>query len=93
VLADAVHVEDEAAVKRLLAPGAEIRRYVRGELFDRLRGIAPTRRGRGETWLLWRLTVAECWLRMQGAPEFAREALASWGLIEPDVDVVSSRSL
>jgi len=92
VLADAVHVEDEAAVKRLLAPGAEIRRYVRGELFDRLRGIAPARRGRGETWLLWRLTVAESWLRMQQAPEFPLDALETWGLSEPDVELVPSFS-
>ncbi|MCP9485215.1 MAG: asparagine synthase-related protein [Gaiellaceae bacterium MAG52_C11] len=93
VLADAVHVEDDAAIGRLLDDRAEIRRYVRSDLFDRLRAVAPARRGRRETWLLWRLAVAECWLRMQAAPEFAREVLERWELAEPVFELLPSRSL
>lgn len=83
VFADAVHEADDAAIRRLLAPGAEIGRYVRPELVERLRAVPPARRGGRETWLLWRLAVTEAWLRMQEAPSFAQDALERWSLPEP----------
>lgn len=93
VLADAVHLADDAAIARLLDGDAAICRYVDGDLFARLRALPPARRGRRETWLLWRLAVLECWLRMQEAPDFARNALASWELAEPEVEILPSRPL
>jgi asparagine synthase (glutamine-hydrolysing) len=90
VLGDAVHTRDDAVIRRLLCPEAELGRYVRVETFDRLRAVPRGRRGRGATWLLWRLAAAECWLRGQGAPGFAREALETWDLPEPRYDLLSS---
>jgi hypothetical protein len=61
-------------------------------LFERLRALPPARRGRRETWLLWRLGIVECWLRMQEEPEFARTVLATWDLSESRVELLPSRA-
>lgn len=90
LLADAVHVEDDPAIRRLLGPDALVGRYVRLDVVDDLRAIPPPRRGGRETSLLWRLAVAECWLRMQESSTFAQEALAGWALPAPSFELVGS---
>lgn len=92
VLADAVHVVDEPALRRLLGPEAELRRFVRADVFDRLRGIPEAQRGRRETLLLWRFATAECWLQAHANPSFPDEALRSWGLAEPRFELIPRRA-
>lgn len=91
VLADAVHVVDEPVIRRLLGPGAELRRFVRADVFDRLRAIPEAHRGRRETLLLWRFTAAECWLQTQADSGFPAEALQTWELAEPRFELVPRR--
>ena len=79
---------DRNAVRRiLLHPGAEIGAFVdpgvvRRDLLD----VAPREHPLGlRHWTAstWRLVTAEIWLRSQGGPAFAEQALASWELAKP----------
>lgn len=88
VLADAVHDVDEEPLRRLLHEDAEITRYVDAGVFVRLLAMPEERRGRRETFLLWRLASVECWLRTQRDPGFARTALETWGLPEPRFEIL-----
>ena len=90
VLGSAVHVADAAAIESLLTGRTEVSRYVRPELGARLRALPPSRWGRRETWLLWRLVTLECWLRMHADPDFLGSARTVLALAEADVDVQPS---
>ena len=90
VLGSAVHVADAAAIESLLAGRTEVSRYVRPELGARLRALPPSRWGRRETWLLWRLVTLECWLRMHADPNFLGNARTLLSLTEADVEVQPS---
>jgi asparagine synthase (glutamine-hydrolysing) len=80
VLADAVHRVDEGARTRLLGGRPEIARFVRPELVATLQATPAHRQGGRDTFLLWRLTAVESWLRSQAEPSFARRALEEWAL-------------
>lgn len=88
VLADAVHGVDEEPLRRLLDEDAELTRYVNADVFARLLATPEERRGRRETFLLWRLASVECWLRTQRDPRFARTALETWGLPDPRFEIL-----
>lgn len=88
VLGDAVHRFDETPLRRLLDGSAEIRRYVNGDVFEALQAVPLERRGRRETFLLWRFATVESWLRAQRDPAFVRDALSTWSLAEPRFEVV-----
>jgi asparagine synthase (glutamine-hydrolysing) len=75
VLADAVHRADEEARTRLLGGLPEIARFVRPALAATLQATPARRQGGRDTFLLWRLTALESWLRVQAEPSFARRAL------------------
>ena len=85
---EAMAGHDRDAVRRiLLHPGAEIGAFVdpgvvRRDLLD----VAPREHPLGlRHWTAstWRLVTAEIWLRSQGGPAFAEQALASWELAKP----------
>lgn len=69
VLVDCLDGADGAAVRRLLSdPRAELRAYVDHDALTYTLFEDPSfRRAQpfGWTWQLWRLTTAECWLRLQ----------------------------
>lgn len=78
---------DLPVVRELLSDGAEVGAYLnsgamRRELLARAPGESPLGLQR---WALsaWRLVTAECWLRMQERPSFARELQEGGGLRSP----------
>jgi hypothetical protein len=62
---EAVDVHDAAEIRRLVhAEDAAIRAYTQPELVrEHLLDAAPAQRGEDRAWALWRLAVAELWLR------------------------------
>jgi asparagine synthase (glutamine-hydrolysing) len=79
LLVDCLAVDDRQIVTRLLsAPDAEILRFADGAGVRALLDDGPSRHPRGaSSWMreVWRLANAECWLRSQSEPSFARNLL------------------
>ncbi len=86
---------DLPVARRLLAGGARVGAYVdlpavRAELFER----PPPPPGPGLAgWAvrLWRLVMAECWLRSRDDPSFPRRLATSEGLAGPDHELLTGR--
>jgi asparagine synthase (glutamine-hydrolysing) len=79
LLDDCVAVEDRQVVTRLLgAPDAEVLSLADRSGIRRLLDEGPSRNPHGaSSWTrdVWRLATAECWLRSQADPSFARTLL------------------
>ncbi len=79
LLVDCLAVDDRRVVTSLLsAPDAEILSFADAAGVRALLDGGPSRHPRGaSSWMhdVWRLANAECWLRSQGDPSFARTLL------------------
>jgi len=78
---------DLPVVRRLLSGSPEVGAYVDAAVLRRelLEG-EPAKSPLGlQMWALyaWRAATAECWLRQQENPAFARDLRETWGLPEP----------